>query len=46
MKVKHDNGVIKIRTTATNEAQAIKQVAAFENCPESAIFAIQLIAEY
>jgi len=36
-KIKHDKGILYLRTTASSREQVIKQIASFEHCPESAI---------
>jgi hypothetical protein len=41
ISVKHDNGMIKFRTTATDPEAAKLQIVAAEGCPESAIYRIE-----
>lgn len=36
-KLKHDNGIIYISTTATSAEDAINKIASAENCPASAV---------
>ena len=35
--VTHDNGVIRIKTWASNKEQAKRQICEFEGCPERAV---------
>lgn len=43
--LRHDRGKIRILTTATSLAQAIKQVCDFEFAPESAVIETKLVRE-
>lgn len=40
VKVKHDNGIIKIETTASDEEAAKEKVMKAEDCPKSAIVSV------
>lgn len=42
IKLKHDTGIIKIKTSAIDDQSAKKNVLASENCPESAIVSVKL----
>jgi hypothetical protein len=43
VRVKHDNGIVNIKTTATSEEWARKVVMKAEGCPERAIISVQWI---
>lgn len=45
-KLKHDKGITSLQMNASNEQALIKAVTEMENCPPSAIFAIQEIASF
>lgn len=40
LKVKHDNGTVNIKTTASSEEAAIGNIMKAENCPRSAIISV------
>jgi len=42
-KATHDQGIIKLRATATNEEQAVKIICNAENCPPAALKLIKVI---
>jgi hypothetical protein len=45
VKVKHDDGIITIRTTASSEDAAKEKIMAAENCPKSAILNVEKVSK-
>lgn len=46
LTLKHDNGIVKIQTFATDESQAIEKVCNTENCPKNAVVKVDFLPFY
>jgi hypothetical protein len=42
--LKHDRGIIRIRTTSSSKQAAINKVCMAEGCPESAVIKIEAVS--
>jgi len=42
LKVKHDNGTVNLKTSASSEEEAIKTIMNVEGCPRRAILSVKL----
>jgi hypothetical protein len=43
LTIKHDSGVMRIKTSASSEQMAKKLIIDYENCPEESILSLDLV---